>query len=933
MLASAVEPASPTSPTAATAAGALGRTLAPLSLSSLPPLPPSAPPSIAAMSPSAFSSFGGSSSGSRTRSNSSVSFSGLSNAGTIVGPASGFPSPVSSHYSSASSGSSSTRSSGDGSGSVQLASAPGSTGPKPSSLLQRRASRSLSLSLPTSPLFDFDPTDAPMISPSLYAPTLIAANLYLGSQQSLRYLRGVGHTLRHPTALPPPPPSIAVLNVAEELPPLSPRTAQANHAHHYLHLPMSHAPHLADHLPAALNFIETHLAAGRTVLVHCMCGVSRSAAVVLAYLMWKVRWGFRTAYEHVRTRRAISPNMHLVCQLVEFAMDLDLPTDEPATAPGTPPLGHRTSVASFASTMSSVSLGGSAVGEPESAAPMLDPVSQAVAVATAAVHAAHARAASEAGSPIGSPMFSAGLPPPPLSAPALSSAAPPAEFVQSPHVVPDLYGTSPSVHIAPPPLAVPSHAGGPPFRRLSSAATGHHHHQYGPGMSPVGTPPLGARFLARSASISSLASVASSVASVLSSASAALASPRSAAMLDAFPLTDPDLLAASRGGASNAPGTATTTTTTTSSVNGSTTTTTTRPRSRSNPTLPSRPSSPASTTSHTTPPMLATIPDVVMAEAMPALALKSPLATSPRVGFGSAGGPAVPALAPAPLGRARRGFVPPRIQTNFGAARGGLGLGGLASAPVAANSIPFPSLASAAPVENAPVLPPPPPPPAVAGAGAGPRGGAPGGLLLASGFSSSASASVSPQLPVLVLHPQSPHQPSFTLVASDPPPSPHPMTMMMAVDAPPLSPMFPPPPPPPASSAEDADSAAADVRSVHRFRAPAAGGLRGRRPSLLQQATMNGKPLPPLPPTPTFPPSVSAAPAGLAPAVGGGPTAWGSTAGWGECPTPTAAGFRGFFAEGGADDDDDSDLRSAMDVVQVTESASSQEDGSEAMVV
>ncbi|KAI9217377.1 protein-tyrosine phosphatase-like protein, partial [Blastocladiella britannica] len=81
---------------------------------------------------------------------------------------------------------------------------------------------------------------------------------------------------------------------------------------------MSHAPDLADHLPAAIRYIDLHLAAGRIVLVHCMCGVSRSAAVLLAYLMYKLQWGFRPAYEYVKARRAISPNMHLVCQLVEF---------------------------------------------------------------------------------------------------------------------------------------------------------------------------------------------------------------------------------------------------------------------------------------------------------------------------------------------------------------------------------------------------------------------------------------------------------------------------------------------------------------------------------------------------------------------------------------------------------------------------------------
>jgi dual specificity phosphatase 12 len=54
------------------------------------------------------------------------------------------------------------------------------------------------------------------------------------------------------------------------------------------------------HLPSACRFIDSALRSGGIVLVHCGQGLSRSAAVVVAYLMWSRRIGVTQALEVVR---------------------------------------------------------------------------------------------------------------------------------------------------------------------------------------------------------------------------------------------------------------------------------------------------------------------------------------------------------------------------------------------------------------------------------------------------------------------------------------------------------------------------------------------------------------------------------------------------------------------------------------------------------
>ena len=55
------------------------------------------------------------------------------------------------------------------------------------------------------------------------------------------------------------------------------------------------------------------------IFVHCMCGISRSPSIVIAYLMWKSHCSYYDAYFFVKNRRSfICPNEGFVKQLKIF---------------------------------------------------------------------------------------------------------------------------------------------------------------------------------------------------------------------------------------------------------------------------------------------------------------------------------------------------------------------------------------------------------------------------------------------------------------------------------------------------------------------------------------------------------------------------------------------------------------------------------------
>eukprot|EP00913_Durusdinium_trenchii_P011376 g10687.t1 len=64
---------------------------------------------------------------------------------------------------------------------------------------------------------------------------------------------------------------------------------------------------------------------GGRVLVHCREGVSRSATIVIAYLMWRYSLSFEAAHERIRQNRPIcNPNTGFTCQLLQLAKRLSI---------------------------------------------------------------------------------------------------------------------------------------------------------------------------------------------------------------------------------------------------------------------------------------------------------------------------------------------------------------------------------------------------------------------------------------------------------------------------------------------------------------------------------------------------------------------------------------------------------------------------------
>ncbi|KAF2234121.1 DSPc-domain-containing protein, partial [Viridothelium virens] len=92
----------------------------------------------------------------------------------------------------------------------------------------------------------------------------------------------------------------------------------------YIHIPWEHNTDIVPDLYRLVKIIDERVQEGKRVLVHCQCGVSRSASLIVAYGLYKnPGMSVQDAYDAVKKRsKWIGPNMNLIMQLQEFRSGL-----------------------------------------------------------------------------------------------------------------------------------------------------------------------------------------------------------------------------------------------------------------------------------------------------------------------------------------------------------------------------------------------------------------------------------------------------------------------------------------------------------------------------------------------------------------------------------------------------------------------------------
>ncbi|MCJ1482711.1 hypothetical protein MMC06_002877 [Schaereria dolodes] len=97
-------------------------------------------------------------------------------------------------------------------------------------------------------------------------------------------------------------------------------SAPINPSPEYIHMPWDHNSNVVDDFHKLCEIIDDRSQQGKRVLVHCQCGVSRSASLVIAYGLYKnPQLTVQEAYDAVKERSQwIGPNMHLIYQLAEY---------------------------------------------------------------------------------------------------------------------------------------------------------------------------------------------------------------------------------------------------------------------------------------------------------------------------------------------------------------------------------------------------------------------------------------------------------------------------------------------------------------------------------------------------------------------------------------------------------------------------------------
>ncbi|KAG0692623.1 Dual specificity protein phosphatase 13 isoform A [Chionoecetes opilio] len=98
--------------------------------------------------------------------------------------------------------------------------------------------------------------------------------------------------------------------------------------------------YIRPYLRQAADFIDKALKEGGRVFVHCVCGISRSASLVVAFLMLKRGMNVTTAVSTIKKKRNVYPNQGFLSQLCDLDYELRKSGELPAENPdlGLPPI-------------------------------------------------------------------------------------------------------------------------------------------------------------------------------------------------------------------------------------------------------------------------------------------------------------------------------------------------------------------------------------------------------------------------------------------------------------------------------------------------------------------------------------------------------------------------------------------------------------------
>lgn len=107
---------------------------------------------------------------------------------------------------------------------------------------------------------------------------------------------------------------------------MTPKNSRCDHPEHnqsYLQIPLQDfgGQQIEKYFSQTNAFIDGNIA--NNIYIHCQMGVSRSATIVIAYLMWKMRMSLDNAIQYVKSKRpCIKPNIDFIESLRMYEMQL-----------------------------------------------------------------------------------------------------------------------------------------------------------------------------------------------------------------------------------------------------------------------------------------------------------------------------------------------------------------------------------------------------------------------------------------------------------------------------------------------------------------------------------------------------------------------------------------------------------------------------------